>query len=460
MGKDFRPRPPKDSDIATICYTSGTTELPKGAVLSHRSLLAAGSAGIALLGFPANDAFPPLAEMALGEESFLSYLPLAHIFERVLHIMLVSVGAKIGFYQGDVLKLMDDLAALRPTFFASVPRLYNRIYNKVQEGLKAKGFLAQALFKHAYATKLSALRASGTTKHWLWDRIVFGAIREKLGGRVRMMITGAAPIATEVIDFMRIAFSCDVCEGYGMTECCLIGAICAPHDVTPRQIGIPTPCVEMKLVDIPEMGYTCKDSPRPRGELWIRGASCFSGYYKAKEKTAEALTSDGWLVSGDVAELDELGRIYLIDRKKSLLKLAQGEYVAPEKIEAILCTQPMVAQAFVEGNSLKSYLVAVVVPDPDAVKGWARRQGIAGKRGKELMQDERVKQAILGAFDSLGSHGTAELKGFEIPRAIHLEPEPFSVENNLMTPTFKLKRAIARNKYKAVVEELYAQHGD
>jgi long-chain acyl-CoA synthetase len=401
-----------------------------------------------------------VAKLSLGEESYLSYLPLAHIFERVIQILLVSIGAKIGFYQGDVLKLMDDLAALRPTIFVSVPRLYSRIYNKVQEGLKNKGFIAQTLFKYAYASKLAALRNNGTTKHWLWDRI-FGAIREKLGGRVKLMITGAAPIAPDVHDFLRIAFSCDVYEGYGMTECCALATISAPHDVTPKQVGIPAPCVEIKLVDVPEIGcsYYSNDRPRPRGEIWIRGPTVFSGYYKADDKTAETLTADGWLITGDVAEMDEEGRIYLIDRKKSLLKLAQGEYVAPEKVEAVLGTQPMVAQAFVEGNSLKSYVVAIVVPDQEALAGWARSQGITGKTVKELMQDDRLKAFILKEFKGLGASGTGELKGFEIPKAIHLESEAFSVENNLLTPSFKLKRPIARNKYKTIVEELYRKLG-
>lgn len=401
-----------------------------------------------------------VAKLNLGEESYLSYLPLAHIFERVIQLFLVSSGSKIGFYQGDVLKLMDDLAALRPTVFVSVPRLFTRIYNKVYEGLKAKSFIAQALFKYAYSTKLAAMKKNGTTKHWIWDRLVFGAIRQKLGGQVKLMVTGAAPLAADVHDFLRIAFSCDVFEGYGMTECCALASISAPHDVTPRQVGIPAPCVEIKLVDIPEMGYSSKDTPRPRGELWIRGPSCFSGYYKAKDKTAETLTSDGWLITGDVAEVDEMGRIYLIDRKKSLLKLAQGEYVAPEKIEAVLSKHSLVAQAFVDGNSLKSYLVAVIVPDQDALEGWAQSQGISDKTSKELMQDDRLKKCLLAEFSNLGSKGTGELKGFEIPKVIHLESELFTVENNLMTPSFKLKRPIARNKYKAIVEELYEKNGE
>lgn len=401
-----------------------------------------------------------MARLNPGEEAYLSYLPLAHIFERVLHVELVALGARIGFYQGNVLKLMDDVAALRPTYFVSVPRIYNRIHDREWERAKAKGFLSRTLFNCAYATKVRTLMDSGATKHWLWDRLVFGAIRKRLGGRVKQMVSGAAPIAPDVLNFMRVAFSCDAFEGFGMTECCAVATVSAPRDVTPGQVGIPAPCVEIKLVDVPEMGYTCKDVPRPRGELWVRGPSVFSGYYKAGDRTAETLTADGWLITGDIGELDEEGRLYLIDRKKSILKLAQGEYVAPQKIEATLCTRALVAQAFVEGNSLKSYIVAIVVPDQEAVKGWARSQGITGMSTSELMQDERLKAAILKAFDSLGSHGTGELKGFEIPKAIHIEPEPFSVENNLMTPTFKLKRPMARNKYMAVVEKLYLQHGD
>ena len=204
------PTPPTKDDIATICYTSGTTGLPKGVVLTHLNILSFAVASVELMKRGKLRSFGP-------QDSYLSYLPLAHVFERCVVTALVYNGAQIGFYQGDTLKLLDDVAELKPTIFASVPRLYNRIYDKVMAGVNTAGFIKSWLFNTAFSSKKSNLE-NGVVSHFLWDWLVFGKVRAKLGGRVELMMSGAAPISPDVMDFLRICFSATVQEGYGQTE--------------------------------------------------------------------------------------------------------------------------------------------------------------------------------------------------------------------------------------------------
>jgi long-chain acyl-CoA synthetase len=202
--------PPKPEDTAIICYTSGTTGTPKGALLTHSNVMA--TVGSIVYLADKKKLFIPTKD-----DVHISYLPLAHVMERCDEVMMIYSGAKIGYYQGDTLKLLDDIAELKPTLFISVPRLFNRIYDKVMAGVKAKGGIAQTLFTMAYNQKKSLL-SRGIINHWLWDRIVFAPIRARLGGRVRNMLSGSAPIQADVMDFLRICFSANVYEGYGSTE--------------------------------------------------------------------------------------------------------------------------------------------------------------------------------------------------------------------------------------------------
>ncbi|KAF9998992.1 hypothetical protein BGZ80_002634 [Entomortierella chlamydospora] len=439
--------PPKPDDVATICYTSGTTGTPKGAVLTHKNFVA-GISSFHLMAKHQKFFIPTNAD------THISYLPLAHVFERLCQATMISGAARIGYYQGDTLKLLDDVAILQPTIFVSVPRLFNRIYDKVLAGVKAKGGVAAFLFNRAYAAKKSNLR-NGVIQHPLWDRLVFSAIRARLGGKVKHIVSGSAPISPDVMDFLRICFSADVYEGYGQTE--QAAGLCMSYrgDLTPGQVGPPQLCVEVKLKDIPSMNYTSQDKPFPRGEIMLRGPSVFKGYYNAPEQTAETLDADGWANTGDVGQWDERGRLVVIDRVKNIFKLAQGEYIAPEKIEAVLAKHFLVAQVFVYGHSLKATLVGIVVPDAETLKVWANENDLGSKSFEELCAEPLVKQTLLKELATFGRE--SDLKGFEILKNIHVTPEQFSIENDLLTPTFKLKRHAAKEKYTVEIDQMYAE---
>ncbi|KAH9682772.1 Long chain acyl-CoA synthetase 6 (peroxisomal) [Citrus sinensis] len=354
--------PPKPDDVATICYTSGTTGTPKGAVLSHGNLIAS------VAGATLGTKFYP-------SDVYISYLPLAHIYERANQVMTVYSGVAVGFYQGDNMKLMDDLAALRPTVFCSVPRLYNRIYAGITSAVRTSGGLRERLFNAAYNAKKQAM-LSGKNPSPMWDRLVFNKIKDKLGGRVRFMGSGASPLSPDVLDFLKICFGGRVTEGYGMTETsCLISQLDEGDNLS-GHVGSPNAACEIKLVDVPEMNYTSEDQPCPRGEICVRGPLIFKGYYKDEIQTKEVIDEDGWFHTGDIGMWIPGGRLKIIDRKKNIFKLAQGEYIAAEKIENVYAKCKFVGQCFVYGDSFNSALVAIVSVDQDALKAWAASEGI------------------------------------------------------------------------------------
>ncbi|XP_047310054.1 long chain acyl-CoA synthetase 6, peroxisomal-like isoform X2 [Impatiens glandulifera] len=431
--------PPKQDDVATICYTSGTTGTPKGVVLSHGNLIAN------IAGTTFNVKFYP-------SDVYISYLPLAHIYERANQLLLVYYGASVGFYQGDNLKLMDDMAVLRPTIFSSVPRLYNRIYAGIINAVKSSGGLKERLFNTAYNAKKQAI-LKGKNPSLMWDRLVFNKIKMKLGGQVRYMTSGASPLSPDVLDFLRICFGCPVMEGYGMTETSCVITSMDDGDTLSGHVGSPNPACEIKLVDVPEMNYTSEDQPYPRGEICVRGPITFQGYYKDEVQTREVIDEDGWLHTGDIGLWLPAGRLKIIDRKKNIFKLAQGEYIAPEKIENVYAKCRFVSQCFVYGDSLNSSLVVIVSVDHEVLKDLAASEGIKYNDLEELCNNPRIKAAVLADMDEIGKE--AQLRGFEFAKAVTLVLEPFTVENGLLTPTFKVKRPQAKEYYQKAIVSMY-----
>ena len=436
--------PPQPDDLAFICYTSGTTGMPKGAMILHKNIIADSSSAVTLdLGLAKTDVH-------------LSYLPLAHIFERLVQAALFMLGASIGFYHGNTLELTDDLQALRPTLFPSVPRLYNKIYDKIMAGAQAGG-IKTFLFNKAFASKEYYLDYHNTVHHSVWDKIVFSKVAARVGlDRVRVLLTGSAPIAGHVLKFLRIAFSATLCEGYGQTECSAAATLTNPGDqASLGHVGGPLPCNEVKLVSVGEMGYKVsdrvhgRDGDNPgipcvgRGEVCYRGANVFAGYYKDAAKTAEAVDKEGWLHSGDIGLWDANGCLRIVDRKKNIFKLSQGEYVAAEKIENVYIKADLVGAAFVYGNSLHAVLVGVICPDEAAAKVWARANGMEGAALAEVCKNAAFKKEVAKQMEAMAAE--AKLQSFEKVKQIHLEPVPWTPDD-VLTPSFKLKRADAKKK--------------
>lgn len=391
-----------------------------------------------------------------AEDSSISYLPLAHIFGRVCDMLCLCIGGRLGYFAGDMNLLVEDIQEMKPTIFATVPRLLNRVYGKIVASTVNAPGATGALARRGIATKLANLEAGKGYTHPFWDRLIFNKVKSALGGHVRIMVTGSAPIGKDVMQFLRVALCCDIREGYGATETCAASTIHYPNEFKAGHIGAPFTCNEVKLVDVPEMDYLSTD-PYPRGEICIRGPNVFKGYYKDEEKTREAIDEEGWFHTGDVGMINERGSIVIIDRKKNIFKLAQGEYIAPEKIENIYAKDSVIGQIYLHGDSLQSSLVAIVVPDPDTLASivQAKLPQVHAKKLSfpELCKAPEVVALVLDQMTKVGKK--AELRGFEQAKALYLESEPFAVENDLLTPTFKVKRPQAKKHYEAKIAELY-----
>merc|ERR1712078_220702 len=394
--------PPKPSDICTIMYTSGTTGDPKGVLLKHSAVMATVRGLL--------DYMEGLSTQVGADDVFLSYLPLAHIFDRV---------------------------------YAGV--------TAVMKSSKVKSFL----YNWGYGAKLKALQggASYSTAAWLFDKILFKKVAAKLGGRVKIIVSGAAPLAKHVEEFLRVTMCCGVVQGYGLTETCAASFLGVP-DLWEFQatVGTPFPSVELRLEAVPDMEYYPTSDP-PRGEVILRGVSLFSGYYKRDDLTKDAMDADGWFHTGDVGEIQPNGSLKIIDRKKNIFKLSQGKYVAVEHVESVLKKNTLFDQIWVYGNSFENFLVAVVVPNEAQVLAFAEEKKLSGSYA-ELCADDKVKKFVLDELTKTGRAG--KLKGFEIAKAVHLTAEPFSVEDDLLTPTFKMKRPQFLKFFKEQVDAMYA----
>lgn len=431
------PHPPAPQDLAIICFTSGTTGDPKGAMLTHRNLVSDFSGFLKVI--------EKVVDVNVSD-THISFLPLAHMYEQLLQCAILCHGAKIGFFQGDLKLLMEDIKVLQPTIFPVVPRVLNRMFDRIWWQTNTP--LKRLLLDFAAKRKEAELRSCIVRNNSLWDKLVFSKIQSNLGGKVRLMTTGAAPLSPTVLTFMRAALGCHFYEGYGQTECSACCSMSMPGDWTAGHVGAPVPCNLIKLMDVEDMNYLAANG---EGEVCVKGPNVFQGYLKDPVKTEEALDKGGWLHTGDIGKWLPNGTLKIIDRKKHIFKLAQGEYVAPEKIENIYLRSEPVAQVFVHGDSLQAFLIAVVVPDVDTLGTWAKKRGLVGSF-EELCRSKEVNKAILEDLVRLGKH--SGLKSFEQVKGITLHPELFTVENGLLTPTMKAKRAALKNYFKSQIDEL------
>uniref|UniRef100_A0A8D3CKB3 Long-chain-fatty-acid--CoA ligase n=1 Tax=Scophthalmus maximus TaxID=52904 RepID=A0A8D3CKB3_SCOMX len=442
--KDFEP--PKPEDLALICFTSGTTGNPKGGMLTHGNVISNTAAFLRVT---------EVNTRPSSKDVLISFLPLAHMLDlhTCMCFLLCGVvlihGARIGYFQGDIRLLMDDLKTLQPTVFPVVPRLLNRMFDKVF--CQANTPLKKWLLDFAFSRKEAEMKNGVIRRDSMWDKLIFKKVQASLGGRVRLMITGAAPVSPTILTFLRAALGCQFYEGYGQTECTAGCSMSMPGDWTAGHVGPPLPCNAIKLVDVAEMNYLAVNG---EGEVCVKGPNVFQGYLKDPEKTAEAIDKDGWLHTGDIGKWLPNGSLKIVDRKKHIFKLAQGEYIAPEKIETIYNRSDPVAQIFVHGDSLQACLVGIVVPDPDFLPIWVKKKGIEGSY-TELCSKKEVKDGILEDILRLGKE--AGLKSFEQVRDIALHPEMFSIQNGLLTPTLKAKRTELRSHFREQIDKLYAK---
>ncbi|NWQ63552.1 ACSL1 ligase, partial [Neopipo cinnamomea] len=430
-----KPMPPKPEDLAVICFTSGTTGNPKGAMITHQNIVSNVSAFVKTT----EKTFVPSSDDVL-----ISFLPLAHMFERIVEVsicLLYSITEKlacltecVSFYFLRELRCLPIKVVLIYLVFT--------IFGQADTALK------RWLLDFASKRKEAELRSGIVRNNSFWDKVIFRKIQASLGGKVRLMVTGAAPVSASVLTFLRTALGCQV--SYGQTECTAACSLSLPGDWTAGHVGAPMPCNIIKLVDVQEMNYLAS---KGEGEVCVKGPVVFRGYLKDPEKTAEALDKDGWLHTGDIGKWLPNGTLKIIDRKKHIFKLAQGEYIAPEKIENVYLRCEALAQVFVHGESLQAFLVAIVVPDPDTLHNWAKKKGIEGSY-QELCKNKDVKKYILEDMVRIGKE--SGLKSFEQVKDIVLHTEMFSIENGLLTPTLKAKRPELRKYFQSQINELYA----
>ncbi len=381
--------------LAVICHTSGTTSRPKGVMLTHRNYtsMVAGATTI--------DIFE-----SKRDEIYMSWLPLAHVMEQDIIAVCLCMGIQIGFYAGDTMKLLDDLQELKPHYFGSVPRVFNRIYEgTLKEVAKLRGF-KRYFYEKGVAAKLERLRSTGCNTHAFYDRFAFSKIRNVLGGRTKLIFLGGAPLSPEIQEMSRVWMGCSLTQGYGQTETTGSAISQSDNDTYPASIGAPENQMEAKLVDIPEMKYFATDmtngTPTPRGEIMLRGPAVAAGYWKEPELTRETFGADGWLRTGDVGFLAPCGQFVIVDRKKHIFKLAQGEYIAPECLENIYVKSRFVSQLFVTGDSYNTFIIGVVVPRADTAAAWAKEKGIEGTKYEAVCANDEFKLDILRDLEQIG----------------------------------------------------------
>lgn len=437
--------PPVPMDISTIMYTSGTSGEPKGVILTHEALTQT-IAGTELV-------FEKVNEKMTTEDVYLSFLPLAHIFDRVIEEFFFHRGASVGYWQGDTKLLGEDLMELKPTLFAGVPRVFDRIFAGGMKRLKESGTIQRLIFNSLYNYKLSWMKLGfrQCQASPLADAILFSKIKARLGGRVRLILSGAAPLSSSVEEFLRVTTCCHVLQGYGLTETCGWSSVALPDDLSMLgTVGPISPTAEVRLESVPEMGYDAL-AGTSQGELCFRGKTVFSGYYKRDDLTKEAFI-DGWFHTGDIGELQPNGSLKIIDRKKNIFKLSQGEYISVENLENIYGQCSCVDVIWIYGNSFESSLVAVVVPNQEETESWAKESGLDGDF-TELCSEPKLRSHILEELTAVAK--AKNLRGFEHIKAIHLDPRLFDVERDLLTPTFKKKRPQLLKYYQEQINNMY-----
>jgi long-chain acyl-CoA synthetase len=419
------------SDVAGIVYTSGTTGVPKGAVLTNDNIT-----------FTAQSVFGS-AQILDGDEALL-FLPLAHIYARTC-VGVSMLAGNTTIFARSLETLGEDFKYARPNWFPSVPRVYEKVHSKIISGAESKGGLALKIFRWACKVgrevsdckvEKRPIPALTALKYKLATKLVFGKVHEALGGRVRWCISGAAPLNPDIGRFFHAA-GVLILEGIGMTENTSFTNVNRYDNYRFGWVGPTGPGIEQKTLD--------------DGEVLYRGRNIMKEYYKMPEETAETLTEDGWQHTGDLGEIDEEGFLRITGRKKDLIVTAGGKNVAPAAIEGALATSKYILQTCVIGDRRKT-LTALITVDPDNVKEYADLNGISYKELKDLVKDERII-ALIQSEDADKNQGFATFETIKKFRIV----EEFTIENDLLTPTMKVKRNVVQERYSDIIEEMYAE---
>ncbi|KAI6777584.1 Long-chain-fatty-acid--CoA ligase 1, partial [Emericellopsis cladophorae] len=436
------PTPAKGPDLYCIMYTSGSSGVPKGACITHQSLVA-GVAGL----------YSCIDDCVSDQECVLGYLPLAHILEMAMENLVFSIGGRIGY--GSPRTLSDtlvkncegDMRALQPTVMVGIPQIWETVRKGVLSKLKTSSPVLQALFWGAvrYKGLLSRYRLPGAS---LFDGLVFGKVRELTGGRLRFTMNGASGISDDTKEFISLVFA-PMLTGYGLTETCATGSLGCPLEYTPTAIGpIPGSC-DAKLVSIPDLGYSA-DAAVPQGEVWLKGMPIMTEYFKNPEETSRALTPDGWFRTGDIGEFDANGHLRIIDRVKNLVKMQGGEYVALEKVEAVYRGSQVVTNIMVEADSRYRRPIAVIMPNDRVLAPIAQELGV---EEQNMHTDSKVRGVILKELQAIGRR--AGLSAIEIVAGVVVSSEEWTPLSGMVTATQKLDRRGIRGRFKREIDECF-----
>ncbi|KAI0232181.1 long-chain fatty acid-CoA ligase [Massospora cicadina] len=431
--------PPTEDDVCLIMYTSGTTGNPKGVVIKHRNIIAIVSGADFMI-----------AQYLLHESDvYVSFLPLAHILAFAVDCYFIHCGVRIAYASprtltdASVRNCLGDLREARPTLMVGVPQIGDMIRKGVFNKINSSGALAKNLFGASLRLKSILVRFGLPT--FLLDTVVFKKVREQMGGKLRY--------ATH--EFFSLAV-CTLFQGYGLTEVCGIAVCCTPDIFRPSNIGQVTPSLEFKLVDVPDVGYFHTNDP-PQGELWFRGPAVASGYFQNEEATREAFTEDGWFKTGDIVTYHDNGSLSVIDRKKNLAKLANGEYIALERLEMQYKNVLYVQNVCVVANSEKSRPVALVQVGLDAVNHFAKNANL----GKFHDLQEAASSAQLRTEVLKSMQAEAKRAGFNSSETVidcFITPIEWTADNGLLTTSQKLKRKPLADQFQRALAEMYSKY--
>ena len=418
------------TDLATIIYTSGTTGEPKGVMLTHGNIASNVAASRQLL--------------PMQEEVTLSFLPLSHIFGRMADYLMFSVGAEI-CYAESIDKLLQNFGEVHPTFVFSVPRIYEKVYAGAIENARKGGALKYRLFQwarrvgdRAASERLAGRQPTGALalQNAIAQRLVFSKLRARMGGRMRIFVSGSAPLAPEVAKFFYAA-DLVVLEGYGLTETSPVVSVNTPDHNRIGTVGMPISNIEVKIA--------------ADGEICVRGPGVMLGYYNKPDATREAIDPDGFFHTGDIGELRD-GYLVITDRKKDLIKTAGGKAIAPQPIENLVRQNRYVSQAVMIGDRRK-FVALLIVPNFEQLEGWAKHKGIAFANHTQLIANPEVKAKMeREVLDHLQGLAT-----FETPKKIALIEHDFTIESGELTPTLKVRRRVIDSKYKPIIDALYEE---